>query len=146
MKSILLSYFLLGTLVLNAQHHSYSYDASGNRIKREYEVLSLPGGSRLAAPSDSMKATPQAVVKAYPNPFTDQLTIELSSENDSEVIERMQLFDMKGRIITDLTLNQKQKTLDTDNLANGKYIIKLYRRKENNGSLEPEQYLLIKQD
>ncbi len=74
-------------------------------------------------------------VKIYPNPFNEQLTIQLSNNmvNDSLNVS---VYDISGRVImtiTDLTLKDNQIELTNfDSLASGSYFIKLTNKTRNN--------------
>jgi hypothetical protein len=63
-------------------------------------------------------------ITIYPNPTTGKLTIE----NGQSTIEKVEIFDIYGRIVgADLRV-YPEKTIDISNLANGIYLIKINRK------------------
>gem|GEM_PF-5898464 len=66
--------------------------------------------------------------KVYPNPATDQVTVEFSFEKDADLA--LGLYDVKGRLIENLFIGNKsagnhQILVDVSNLPAGSYVIKL---------------------
>ena len=63
----------------------------------------------------------------YPNPFTNEITIDVSKENID--ISKVEVFNMIGISLLSKTNNLDQKTtINTSNLANGIYLIRLTDR------------------
>jgi hypothetical protein len=63
-------------------------------------------------------------VLVYPNPFLDQITI--SSES---VLERIELFQASGSIISVNEISSKEFTLDTNQLLKGIYFLQITNSK-----------------
>lgn len=59
-----------------------------------------------------------AEVKVWPNPFSNKITIQLGAP---EFMVR--LFDMKGSLVYEEDITQNEKTIDTDGLSSGIYVI-----------------------
>ena len=76
------------------------------------------------------------MAKVYPNPVCTQLTIETIANN----VQRMQLFDINGKLVQEAVLNNTVNTVDVSNLSGGVYIIKLYNAKG-----QSDAYKLVKQ-
>ena len=66
------------------------------------------------------------VLKVYPNPIHDMLTIEISSLSDTT----KELYTMIGELVISGELNSKLNTIDLSSLASNIYILKV-----NNKSL-----------
>ena len=77
---------------------------------------SLPTRLQLTAEiEDQILKTENVLV--YPNPFLDQITI--SSES---VLERIELFQASGSIISVNEISSKEFNLDTNHLLKGRYL------------------------
>jgi hypothetical protein len=60
----------------------------------------------------------------YPNPFTNEITIDVSKENIT--ISKVEVFNTLGVSIISRTNNLNDKTtINTSNLANGIYLVRL---------------------
>jgi hypothetical protein len=59
-----------------------------------------------------------AEVKVWPNPFSNDITIQLGAP---EFMVR--LFDMKGSLVYEEDITQNEKTINTDGLSSGIYVI-----------------------
>ena len=85
--------------------------------------------SNIEKVSWSMKSSEnETTFMAYPNPFTDILTLEFSSERQEDL--EIALMDMAGRTIKIISQsykkgNQKVEFSDLQNLARGSYLIQL---------------------
>lgn len=75
-------------------------------------------------------------LKYYPNPFNDQLTIELFNKDKSYQVS---IIDCLGRTMLKLTNTKQIQTVSCPELNKGMYILKLYLDKEC------KTYKLIKQ-
>jgi len=58
----------------------------------------------------------------YPNPASDYLSIESTA---SEIINRIIVTDLSGRIIQDKTYNDSKLTISLSNLKTGLYLLKI---------------------
>lgn len=136
--------FLLSVMLLPnnlfSQQITYTYDASGNRIKREYSIIQNPGGLRVKDSSLQQYDSNMVSIKAYPNPFKDQLTIEIEAINPEEQneVRGMQLYSISGQLIEEFSLSQNRKIIQTNHLKPGKYFIRVFRKEET------QTFMLIK--
>ncbi|TXD51038.1 LamG-like jellyroll fold domain-containing protein [Polaribacter sp. IC063] len=62
-------------------------------------------------------------VVLYPNPFSESITINASQQVDK--VTKIQLFNTIGALINTVSTSKDITTIDTSNLANGVYLIKL---------------------
>jgi hypothetical protein len=60
-------------------------------------------------------------VRVYPNPFDDQLTIEL----DEQLTTTVRITDLNGKMLVQDNLNVQEWTISTSDWANGMYIVTL---------------------
>jgi hypothetical protein len=59
-------------------------------------------------------------IKVYPNPFNNTLNIETILDIEYE------MYDMTGKLV----LSNSSNTIDTENLSNGLYLLKIYHNKQ----------------
>lgn len=63
-------------------------------------------------------------IRAYPNPVTDYVTIDIS---DSLEISKIEIIDLYGRILrTEANINSSSVTLQRGNLQTGIYILRIH--------------------
>ena len=92
---------------------------------REVEDYTLPLG-QLTTSTRNIQLRPSFKVSATPNPFKDQLVIEL--ETKSRELAIVQLIDKTGREIQHFTLNGNiQTTLNLSGLPSGLYLLKVFQ-------------------
>ena len=79
----------------NAQQLSFSYDAAGNQVVRQWICVNCPSGQTAAVPSDKLTALDKSLLgpqtdvtssatrslKAFPNPVTETLKVEWSASH-----------------------------------------------------------------
>lgn len=108
MKKVL---FLLAFLALAVG--SYSQDLSGpvTGIEDDYELVEL---------------------KAYPNPVSTDLTVELDIE-DSEY--DVSVIDLQGRVVRKTVARKNRFTLDLTPLPEGTYVLTVYSKKGDKANL-----------
>ena len=100
------SYYI--EFISNADATSYQYPYT---FKIENNTLSVD------------KYVHHEVVKAYPNPFSNNITIETNGK-----LKRIEIFNMLGqsvKIIEAISLNQNSRNLNLSELSNGNYILKI---------------------
>jgi len=61
---------------------------------------------------------PQSEVRVYPNPVENVVRIECGFE-----IKTIKLFDLTGRTVMNISVNEKQKTIDMSGVNSGNYIL-----------------------
>jgi len=122
----------LTTGALNAQTYEFSYDPSGNRIKREYSVNVIP--FRMADSSIQSEKS----IKVFPNPFDNNITVSIEGDLEEIVVSRIQLFTIDGKFLFDKRINSNRQEIPTNGIAKGKYILLITRGDETS------EYILIK--
>jgi polyhydroxybutyrate depolymerase len=90
---------------------------ASDEIWRFFKQYSLPVGVNDILSENSFKI--------YPNPSSNQLTIETDEQENYQV----QLLDLQGSILQKSTIFGAQKTLDISNFPNGIYILRLSSEK-----------------
>lgn len=117
---LLLCSILVATMCV-AQDHcwiKYSYDAAGNRIKREW-WCGTPGEPD---PGGEEKSARDFGFRLAPVPALDELT--LTSERVLEHAE-LQIANAQGRVVLKGTVNGTRTVLNVSSLAAGIYILRL---------------------
>jgi len=86
-----------------------------------------PAGSEPWQDSHKFKTAPGAFVVAAPNPFTDQLTVQINSLTDASEQVTLRLFDMQGfEVFASQTPGGPQKhMIPTANLLPGVYLLRV---------------------
>jgi hypothetical protein len=64
-------------------------------------------------------------INIYPNPVNDNLFIEV---NEPFIDEKIQLFDIYGRLLKEQSINEKQSQLNLSNIASGVYVAKIVEK------------------
>ena len=100
-----------------------TYDAAGNRIKREYYCNN--GSNRIAAPAvaqqeNAASAGFEEVDALYPNPTTGKFYITFSKAIDNATV---QIVDVSGKVIQRLKGSGTRLELDLSNQPGGLYFI-----------------------
>jgi hypothetical protein len=140
MKIILSSIILLLILSTNllaqtGQATIFSYDASGQRVLRYVEpnaVLNKFGDTlNQNSPPDTIKSGPSRqisdhiVIKAYPNPATDEIIVEnLSWQDASRAV--VKIFDIAGKLIQSNSVNTARKQFSISSVTPGTYNVHYY--------------------
>lgn len=128
MKKILtlLPLFLLLTMAgfcqVNASldYVKIDYDAAGNRIKRSIIVQEDP---EIVASSDDTKfdKLKENSLKIYPNPVSDNLSIELLLQENKTV--EITLIDLNGKLIKKFSISKGVNNINLNDLAPGEYFL-----------------------
>ena len=120
-KLYLFFYLMLFSIATSAQSRiGYSYDAAGNRIKREivmnrHQAKQSPSKSYEDMLSDKK-------IHIYPNPTEGHLKVEIQgySENDQCCFA---LYDMTGKQLLQTEASGSFTELDLTNKENGYYVL-----------------------
>jgi hypothetical protein len=98
----------------------YSYDAAGNRIKREWWCGDPGGADENATPRS--QAVNSIGVRAYPNPATESFEVVTDAEIQSgEAILR----DEHSRVVLSQRLHGTRTLFDISGIANGIYVLEV---------------------
>lgn len=115
-----------------AQNVSYTYDAAGNRIKREIVM------NRNSAPAVNTQEEREEVysemlskkqVSIYPNPTSGMLKVEVLNLGDGENCT-LRIFNSAGVQITSTHMTSTTAALDISNQPNGIYFLRVAIGKE----------------
>ena len=100
----------------------FTYDATGNRIKREFipDIPNLTGQTSEARNSQLGETQLQEVITVYPNPTKDYIQIEVGEELPNATIE---LFDIFGRQLSKESLNGYRHAINVSHRPSGQYIL-----------------------
>lgn len=125
LKTKFLLFSLLScSLGLSAQTKiSYSYDAAGNRVKREIVMSKTQNQAKQTSASFSdMVADRQ--IKISPNPTKGNLRIEVA---DGTTVEKgeVEVYSLGGIKITSAPIYNKVAVVDISQSANGIYILRV---------------------
>ncbi|MDR3365403.1 MAG: fibronectin type III domain-containing protein [Prevotellaceae bacterium] len=93
-----------------------SYDTVSNKV--EFTVLATPATSVPFSPSPSG-------LQVYPNPASDNLTITVQ---DNSTIEKVDIYEMSGRMVTTITPVSNKVIVDTQSLPAGVYIVRIHSK------------------
>lgn len=127
----LISYFLiLFCKILTAQTvtFEYSYDAVGNRIKREVILIEENEETPAVAQKNSVfepitieEKRMALLVDVYPNPATSYLNIKVSEIKDAKFL----LFNTSGQNIDSGEISNHEHQIQLHNLPPGIYYLKI---------------------
>lgn len=123
LKALLLCGAFCVTASVIAQNHcwiKYSYDAAGNRIKREW-WCGIPGDPDPEEEVKSLRAADFGF-RLAPVPATDMLT--LTSERVLENAE-VEIVSMQGRVVLKQMANGNRINFNVAGLAVGLYVLRL---------------------
>lgn len=128
-KYLLLLLVLASVQTYGQNHFHYTYDAAGNRIKKE---IVLPS-ARMA------QATPYAEkevftiltdkigefgIKIYPNPTSGRVTVEVADLSKGHPSSAY-LFNLQGMLLQRVDINRKKCDINLSSYPAGNYILKL---------------------
>ena len=97
----------------------FTYDLSGNRIKKEI-ILNTTRSAEVLPPFFDQVDNQKIII--YPNPTRGQLMVEIPGLVDIKS-GSLTVFSLMGQTITKKTINQRQTDLDISNSPAGTYIL-----------------------
>jgi Secretion system C-terminal sorting domain len=125
MKKLLITVLLLiSATQIFAQtecYIKYSYDASGNRIKREFICAgrdTLLGNPPIGLRRPNTVTCNTTEVTVYPNPSTGVYTVAFSLATKDAFL---QIINFSGQQVLEKPLQELKSEVDISNLANGLY-------------------------
>lgn len=133
LKTILILLFVtVATNTATAQNVSYTYDAAGNRIKREI-VMRRNGAPTRGAKGETEEVYSEMLskkqVRIYPNPTSGLLKVEVLNVGNEESCT-LRLFNSVGTQLISTTTASTASTLDISNQPNGIYVLHIAIGKE----------------
>ena len=112
---------LLAIILLESQTpgiYTYTYDAAGNRITRQFSTTAPP--KVVIHPSQTLSDT---LVKISPNPTTDYINIGIQNISNYKSVN-CKLYDNNGNLVDEVyNINSTLTRLNLDNKSNGVYYI-----------------------
>lgn len=112
----------------------FEYDNAGNRYLRHYlpyEIIQYKQGDNNHGIDTSVQKlkNDQFLIRAYPNPVDDYITIEnLSWNNDNKVV--VKLTDITGKIISSKQFIKAKDNIPFSGLTPGAYMLYYYLNNE----------------
>lgn len=132
MKNYYLLFIFGITLIASGQTKiAFTYDASGNQIKRELCISNCntktlkeqaPKEIEALVEEDLQKFSPGDVISYYPNPVKEELYLKWELKNGNNV-SSIQVYTMNGQVIK--TFNKPENT-NSQNIAFQDYPVGIY--------------------
>lgn len=110
----------------------FTYDASGNRIKREVTTMFSGGGDDRNMSPENLSIR-QENIRVWPNPGTDVVNIEVAAtEEESAVVPtwNLELYDVSGRLLLQDRLQGNSGNLNIEPYVPGTYFLILRKGKQ----------------
>ncbi|MFZ6052365.1 T9SS type A sorting domain-containing protein, partial [Halocola ammonii] len=77
-------------------------------------------------------------ISVYPNPATDEITIDYPKNLAAETIDLIRILDGNGRAVLEIKNHPKDQPVSVEGISRGSYILKV-----NSGGIEFSSKLLI---
>jgi hypothetical protein len=126
-----LSYLMVSSGGFNVINFMGSQGNDGSTMYVDEVSLEYPAGIE-------QSLMPDVGVKVYPNPATDQITVELTDKVENG---RLEVYTMEGKSTGTYNLKEVKTNLQVKNLSPGTYYFKLM---ENNHLLNTGTFLIVK--
>ena len=113
--------------VAKAQNVSYTYDAAGNRIKREIVMSRQQSPTRSAKTEEQesfSEMLAQKQIKIHPNPTSGLLKVEVLGLEPDDVCQ-LRLFTASGQQIINREATSSTTSLDISSRPNGVYLLRI---------------------
>lgn len=129
MKNFIITGFLLLIPILLSGQNTvkYTYDASGNRVKREIVLTKSAVETRSDFFTEELA---KRTIKIYPNPTEGQLKVEVSDFEECKSVG-LTVVNMQGQIVLKKKMNSATDDLDMSGEASGLYILQINIDGEN---------------
>jgi len=121
---------ILGFLLLNSLSFSqttevhYTYDASGNRIKRQTIIITPPVGNFNRDELIVEEELLEYKISIYPNPTQGELKVIISGDVDFEQ-SSLSVFSIKGELVYKKEPVEETNYINLLNQAPGMYVMRL---------------------
>jgi hypothetical protein len=118
---------ILGILMINLSSFAqtevqYTYDAAGNRIKREaFSTWIITNDTPQEATEDTFNANID--ISAHPNPTNDDVYIAVTFEGIDEQDVTMHLYDVSGKILLSSDGKSANYRFNLSSLPRGIYLV-----------------------
>lgn len=100
----------------------FTYDASGNRIRKEILLTTTRSVESLEEPEQFMDEVANQTIVIYPNPTKGQLMVEIANQNDI-ISGSLTILSLNGKMILNKAVNQNQINLNISNEPAGTYVL-----------------------
>ena len=105
--------------------YEYTYDAAGNRTRREYIDLDLGKiGSDQEPPKPQTETIAEHEITIFPNPAKSHITLEITNLAGKEEAS-VTITDMSGREVMTLENLKSENMIDLSKQTNGVYFMKI---------------------
>lgn len=126
MKRLLFIILMLGCMVSAYTQNKikYTYDESGNRIKKE---IVLSSTRSLLSEDDEQEAYTEEIqshqITIYPNPTKGLLNVKIAGLD--KINGQISIYNMGGKLINQSDLSSSNQTFDLSDQPNGIYIMQI---------------------
>lgn len=107
-----------------SQNIKYSYDASGNRIKREIIIARSNSLIQDNQNDPIEELLSEKTIRIYPNPTKGNLAVEIE-EYDYSTKGYINIYNLKGQLILKMDILNRTTEIDISSQASGTYIMNL---------------------
>ena len=111
-------------LFCQTQRFEYTYDAAGNRIRRELIVLPSPQAKDAKIDTIINNSNDNFDILIFPNPVSEVLNIEFLGNIDDSKIE-YEVFNINGQLIENKYIKSNATEIYFANLQTGVYFVRL---------------------
>lgn len=116
--------FLLSTV--HAQDIKYTYDAAGNRVKKEFIIPNAPGNTSLSNNRRFTDKVDSVAIKIYPNPTQGIVNLHFDNTNSQGYSSTsIRVIDISGSVLYEKREVRQNIKIDLGNFSNGIYILQL---------------------
>lgn len=122
MKILIFLLLIIPLSIAGQNKLKYTYDAAGNRIKKE--ILLTSTRSEEVSTTVFTEEFSKNVVKIYPNPTQGQLAVEISDAEKAKSAN-LTIFNLQGKIVTKAIVISNITNLDISSEPSGVYILQI---------------------
>lgn len=106
----------------DSRKYVYTYDAAGNRIRREISAAEIPPQNRMVVKSNSSISDTDIQLKAYPNPTNGPVTVDISGLADTPGAS-ITVYNTAGSVLIDYKPTESRNYIDLTNHPSGVYYV-----------------------
>ncbi len=127
MKRLLISIMVLGPLYLSAQQYiSFTYDAAGNRVRRELVV----GAFRKEAADTLADRLGETRFHIHPNPTSATVQVEIDRGDQPQTEREYTLMNLAGTVLARRTSSVPIQDFDLSTQPPGLYLLRIRQKDE----------------